>query len=100
MNTYKIPEQVYPQYHGAGYALAATQNGEVIKLTYLREIFEDFDDCIGDTGEDDTPPDQAAVTAYLQTYLTNPVIEPTLRELNAIGNVSFGMCSCYEFCEL
>lgn len=99
MNTYKIPEPIHPQYHGAGYAMAATQNGEVIKLTYLRDIFEEFDDYNGDDG-DDTPPDQAAITAYLQTYLTNPAIEPTLRELNALGNVSFGMCSCYEFCEL
>ena len=96
MNTFKIPPIVHDQYHGAGYALVATQNGNVTKLVYLRDIFEDFDDCFGD----DTPPDQAAINAYLQRFLTNPIIEPTLRELNALGNVSFGMCSCCEFCEL
>lgn len=92
MNVYKIPESLYPEYHGCGYAVAAVFETQVKKIVYLRDVFEEHDydeDLEGPTNPEDLTP-----------WLTHPAIEPTLRELNALGNVVFGMLSCYELVEL
>jgi hypothetical protein len=84
MNVFPIPEALASKYHGAGYALAAVLEGSVIDLVYLREALPDF-------GEER----QDALAA-----IDDPRIAPTVRRLQALGQVSIGMCSGWEFVEL
>lgn len=89
MNVYKIPEALYDKYHGAGYAVCAILNGAVADIVYLRDTFEEFDD--------EAPNEDIN---YLKSYIANEKLAPTIRYLQSLGEVSFGMCSCYEFVEL
>lgn len=87
MNTvYKIKENMHGKYRGCGYALVASLNDEILDIVYLRDIIEDFDD------ED--------FTDNHEEILTDNKMAPTIRYLSSLGNVSVGMCSCYEFIEL
>lgn len=85
MNVMKITEDIAEQYHGSGHALAAVTGGRVIKLIYLSDVLPDLDE-----------EDPGAVRAALG----DPRIGPSVRLLQSLGEVSVGMCSCWEFCEL
>lgn len=85
MNVFQVPESLYDKYHGAGHALAATANGLLVDIVYIRDVLEDFD------GEDE---------ADLEAAVNDERIGPTVRYLQSLGNVHVGMCSCYEFVEL
>ena len=84
MNTFKIPESLYPKYQGAGYALAATLNGELINIVYIEDV-------LNIEIETDT---------QMKEALKSDSLGHTVRELQALGEVHAGMCSCYEFVEL
>lgn len=86
MNTWNIPEDLADQYHGAGHALAAITGGHVVRLVYLRDALEDYDDESG--------------RAALDRAVLDPRLGPTIRLLQSLGEVSVGMCSCWEFIEL
>lgn len=77
---YKIPEALAEKYHGAGYALASITGGQLIDLIYLSAALDDFDPAAG-----------------LVTVLDDPHLAPAVRLLQATGEVSVGMCSCWEF---
>lgn len=92
MKTYPIPETLASQYHGAGYALAATAGGQLVALRYLTDVAPELDEPIAEGGQ----PARAAV----QRWIKSDAAGPTVRELQAFGDVHVGMCSAWEFCEL
>jgi hypothetical protein len=80
--TYKIPDLLAPKYQGCGHALAAVRGGEIVDFVYLRDALESFDP--------DAP--HAAFAAIQDERLG-----ATVRRLQALGEVSVGMMSCWEF---
>lgn len=82
MNVFKIPSSLEKKYRGSGYALAASLNGQLIDIAYVSEILKDFDDS-----------DPAS-------FVKDERLGPKVREFQALGDVHFGMCSCFEFVEL
>lgn len=85
MNVFKVPDALASQYHGAGHALAATTGGALIRIVYLSDVLPDYD------------PDEPGA---LQSALDDERLGPTVRELQALGALHVGMCSCWEFVEL
>lgn len=85
VNVYKIPDLLSTKYAGSGHALVAISGGQVIDLAYLRDALPDFD-----------PEEQGA----LFNSLADARLAPTVRRLQALGDVAFGMLSCWEFVEL
>ena len=86
MNVFKIPDAIADKYQGAGYALAASANGEIVALKYIRDIFPQTPEMLDYNG-----------VAHL---LGDARIAPTVREFSALGDVHVGMCSAWEFVEL
>ena len=85
MLVFKIRDALADKYHGAGYSLAASVNGELVALIYIRDVLPNLD----------LENDSAVLTLLNDTRLG-----PTVRLLSALGVVHFGMCSCWEFVEL
>jgi hypothetical protein len=82
MNVFKVPDSLEKKYHGSGHALAATQGGELVDIVYLSSIIDDFD----------------AENPMLA--IDDERIASTVRYLQSLGDVHFGMLSCWEFVEL
>lgn len=82
MNTYPVPDQLADAYKGSGHALAAVKDGLLIDLLYLRDLLPDFQ-------PDDT-----------KSAIKDVRLSPSIKHLSSLGDVSIGMCSCWEFCEL
>lgn len=82
MNTYPIGDSAAAAYRGSGHALAAIVNGEAVDLAYMRDLIPDFE------------PDHA------HEYIADPQLRPFIEKWNGRAEISFGMCSCWEFCEL
>lgn len=82
MNIFPIPHTLDEKYKGAGYALAAVTGGQVVDLVYIADALPDYD------------PDQRGA---LQAALNDDRLGPTVRRLQALGQVSVGMCSAWEF---
>lgn len=85
MNVYKIPESLSTKYHGSGHALVAVTGGQVVDLVYLEDALPDFD---------------AEASGALVKALADARLGPTVRHMQALGQVSIGMLSCWEFIEL
>lgn len=85
MNVYPITDAVAEKYHGAGHALAAITGSQVVDLVYLDDALPDYD---------------ADAPGALRAALDDQRIAPTVRRLQALGQVSVGMCSAWEFVEL
>lgn len=73
------------KYKGAGYAIGAITGDQLIDFAYLQDILDVSDI----EGPDDVVP-----------LLDDPRLGPTVRHMQALGDVSVGMLSCYEFVEL
>lgn len=84
MNVFKVPESLASKYHGAGYGLAATVDGQLVDIVYLVDVLPDFS---GDRAD-------------LHAALTDQRLAPTVRMLQALGSVHAGMLSAWEFVEL
>lgn len=84
MNVFKVPDTLASKYHGSGYALAATVADKLVDIVYLTDALPDF------SGEQ----------ADLHDALDDPRLAPTVRHLQALGEVHVGLCSAWEFCEL
>lgn len=82
MNTFPIPDDLAGAYKGSGHALAAVKGGRLIDLLYLRDLLPDFE------------PEDA------ETAIKDVRLAPSIKHLSSLGDVSVGMCSCWEFCEL
>lgn len=83
---FKIGEELADKYHGAGHALAAVTGGQVVGLVYVRDVLPDYDESEG--------------LASLAMAINEERIGPVVRELQALGELHVGMCSCWEFVEL
>ncbi|MFN5349998.1 MAG: hypothetical protein ACK5A0_10735 [Polaromonas sp.] len=94
MITYKVPEGLAPQYKGAGWALAAITGGQLVKLVYLADASQAFDQMMQQPGAD------AHGAFFARQVLGLPEIGLVVRELQALGEVSTGMLSAWEFTEL
>ncbi len=92
MKTYPIPETLAAQYHGAGYALAATAGGQLVALRYLADVAPDLDEPLAEGGQ--------TARAAVQRWIKSDAAATAVRELQALGQVHVGMCSAWEFCEL
>lgn len=92
MIAYKIPDTLASQYHGAGWALAAITGDQVTALRYLRDVAPAIADEIDAGGAHDA--------FFVRQWINSQEAGPVVRELQALGQVSVGMCSAWEFCEL
>lgn len=93
MNVYPIPQTLASAYRGAGYALAAIAGGKVVALRY---IAGHADDATQDALSEGEAHARRAALAWIASDAAGPVV----RELQALGHVSAGMCSSWEFVEL
>lgn len=84
MRVFKIPDALADSYHGSGYALAAVTGGQLVGLRYFSDLLPDFD----------------GSAAAARSAVDDPRIGAAVRELQALGLVSVGMCSAWEFVEL
>ena len=91
---YKVPERLAPQYYGAGWALVAKANGQLVKLVYLADASPAFVQMMQNPGAD------AHGAFFVRQAISLPEVCPVVRELQALGEVSVGMLSCWEFSEL
>lgn len=92
MNVYKITDALASQYHGSGWALAAITGDQVVALRYIADVVPDqIADAVAEGGQ------HAAF--FVRQWLATAQAGPVVRELQALGQVSVGMCSCWEFVE-
>ncbi len=82
-NVFKLDGSIRAKYQGDGVAVASIRGKRVVNLVYLHDV--------PGLGEDED---------NLQTLLDDPRLEPTVRRLQATGEVSIGICLGYEFMEL
>lgn len=82
MNVFPVPDELAAAYRGSGHALAAVKNGRLIDLLYLRDLLPDFN------AED------------VESAVKDVRLASSMKHLSSLGDVSVGMCSCWEFCEL
>lgn len=90
---YKITAAVADQYHGSGWALVAVSGGQIVTLRYLDDV---ADDAVCNKIRERVGEAKVTVTKWLDT----PTAGAVVRELQALGEVSVGMCSAWEFIEL
>ena len=76
------------RYKGSGYAIGAVVWGQLVDFAYLRDALPDFE---GDYTEDGDGQDLA------MQALADDRLSPTVRHMQALGEVVAGMCSAYEF---
>jgi hypothetical protein len=91
VNIYPITWDLADAYHGTGWALVAILNGQIVAIRYIDELSDV-------PLPDQLDGDHAAFFArqWLQTRRAAPIV----RELQALGQVSVGMCSNWAFTEL
>ena len=89
MNVYPIPDATASQYHGAGWALAAITGGKLVDLRYVSDLAPDLADDLIEGG--------SIARAAVQRWIASDSAAPAVRELQALGEVAVGMCSCWEF---
>ncbi len=93
MKVFKITESLASQYHGAGWAMAAITGGQVVALRYIADVAPArVADAVADGG--------AHARFFMRQWIVTDEAAPVVRELQALGQVSVGMCSAWEFCEL
>lgn len=83
MQVFKIGAALADKYQGAGHALAAVTGGQVVGLVYVRDALPDYDEADG--------------LSALALAINEEALGPTVRELQALGELYAGMCSCWEF---
>lgn len=81
-HVFLVPESLSEKYHGSGHALAATANGQLVDIVYLRDALPDFD------------------SENLRGAINDDRLSPVVRYLQSLGEVRIGMLSCWEFVEL
>ena len=92
MTVYPIPDILAGQYRGAGYALAAIAGGRIVALRYVADVAPALDETLCEGG--------AIARQVVQRWISSDAAGPTVRELQALGQVRVGMCSAWEFVEL
>jgi hypothetical protein len=92
--TYPIPEGLIPFYKGCGWALAAVAAGQLVKIVYLADVSPTFDKLMQQSGSDNHS------LFFARQVMSPPEVGLVVRELQALGEVSAGMLSGWEFTEL
>lgn len=87
-----LPEALASHYHGAGYALAAVTGTQVVALRYIEDLAPELGDVLAEGGH--------AARQAVTRWIASDAAAPVVREMQAMGNVSIGMCSAWEFVEL
>jgi hypothetical protein len=87
---YKINDNLSKEYNGSGYALAAILDGQVVSIRYLADVAPIIADHL------DGPNARFFVRQWIQSADSGQIV----RELQALGDVSIGMLSGWEFTEL
>ena len=96
MNSHALPESLSHQYHGSGWAVAAITGGQLVALRYVSDLAPELtDDLIDDLIEGGS-----IARAAVQKWIASDAAGSAVRELQALGDVSVGRCSCGEFVEL
>jgi hypothetical protein len=90
---YPINAGLSGQYDGSGWGLAAISGGEVVTIRYIRNI-------ASQKVVDQIESDSGHATFFINQWLSTKEASPTLRELQARGQVSVGMFSSWEFVEI
>lgn len=90
MNVFKIPESLYKKYHGAGYGLVASFDGQLVDIKYFEDISDEFF----------IDPEVQDVSERIIQIVEDSRLSETVRYFQSIGKVHVGIFSCYEFCEL
>lgn len=91
MRTLKVTDQLAPKYRGAGFALAAITGGQLIDIRYVRDVAPAV---IADQL------DGSHAEFFVRQWINSAEAAPVVRELQALGEVSVGMLSAWEFTEL
>lgn len=94
MNIYLVPLGLSDQYHGAGWALAAITGGQLVKIVYLADVSPSFEACT------QLPAFDQDGAFFARQHIGLPELGPTVRMLQALGEVSVGMLGSWEFTEL
>jgi hypothetical protein len=76
------------KYQGSGYAIGAVIGDHLIDFKYLRDALPDFE---GDYSEGGHGHELAMAS------LSDQRLGPVVREMQSLGDVVVGMCSCLEF---
>ncbi|MGB3290913.1 MAG: hypothetical protein WBA83_16700 [Burkholderiaceae bacterium] len=90
MTTYTIPESLASAYKGAGWALAAVLDGRVVALRYIQAAAPSIADQL----------DGQHAEFFMKQWLDTAEARVIVRELQALGKISVGICSNREFIEL
>jgi hypothetical protein len=85
MQVFTIPAALERKYKGSGHALAASVDGQLVDLIYVHDVCPGF---------------YSGDAAQLPALVAGDQLGPTVRQLQALGSVHVGMCSCWEFIEL
>lgn len=91
METYPIPETLEPKYRGSGWALAAVVGGQLVDIRYVRDVASQ---AVSDQVEEGG---SQHAQFFLSLWISTQEAGPVVRELQALGDVVVGMCSCWEF---
>lgn len=91
VQSFKIPDALADAYRGAGWALAALAGGQPVALRYVADVAPDLDEALAAGGE--------TARHAVQRWMLSPAAGPVVRELQALGEISVGMCSAWEFVE-
>lgn len=92
MQVFKISDSLAGAYHGSGWALGSVaSNGELVALRYFEDLVpvsvaSQLGDGNGAHGD-----------FFIKVWLDTAEAAPVVRELQALGDVVVGMCSCWEF---
>lgn len=81
MIVFKIPESLYDSYKGAGHAVAAVKNDEIVDFFYVSDFIPEFDPELDS----------------LEDAIRDPRMIVPVNSLISKGEIYFGMCSSYEF---
>lgn len=93
MNAFKIPESLASHYHGAGWAIAAIAGGKVVALRYIEDVAPlAVADAVAQGG--------SHARFFVDQWIKTTEALPVVRELQALGQISLGMLSSWEFVEL
>lgn len=94
MASFKVPDSLAKKYRGSGIALAASVSGELVDLVYLEDASPSYAQMLKEPGS-------GCHSVFLaKQALELPEVGPTVRRLQALGEVHAGMLSGWELFEV
>lgn len=93
MTVYRIPDAMASAYKGAGWALAAISGDQIVALRYIADVAP------ATVADAMAEAEGAHARFFVRAWLCTAEAAPVVRELQALGEVTVGMCSAWEFVE-